>query len=120
MTILTDRTARTPTVGVKLTTTASTTVYVSRETKSKIIEIWIANVTGSAATVTVEWYVSRTAVAYTLCFQKSVPANDFLQLQPQALGLSESDEVRVTAGTANALHVTLTPVEVSGRNAAAE
>lgn len=110
-----DFTTNVPPVGTSLTTTALTTAYTARNTSVNVISIWLTNRTGNPVNATVGWFDSDAAATFDLCFQYPVPANGFLVLEPRGFSLDKLDEIRVTAGTATALHCIVSVVEIAGR-----
>lgn len=110
-----DFTSRVTPTGAILTTTAQTTVYTTRKTFDNLIGINIANITAAPVTVTVGWYDAHDTVTYYLCYQYPVAANGIFIPEPRGMCLDEGDEIRITAGTANALHCIVLTVEIAGR-----
>lgn len=102
-------------VGAKLTTTLDTTVFTVTG-YTQIVGIRCVNVTASAATVTVSWFSNADATAYRLVFQQSIPGNLYAYFPLEGFGVSAGDQIRVQAGTASAIEVVLTIVEVPGRS----
>lgn len=102
-------------IGAQLTTTADTTIFTVTG-YTQIVGIRCANVTGTAATVTVSWYSSADTAAYRLVYQQSIPGNLYAYIPLEGFGVSAGDEIRVQAGTANAIDVVLTVVETPGRS----
>lgn len=79
-------------------------------TVNKVNYIMAANVTGTAATITVS-INSATAgggTAYRLAYQISVPANTTLVISDRstAIYVGESQSIVVTSGTTNAIEMT--------------
>lgn len=70
----------------------------------KINNLSIANISAAAATITASVY--RSTVEYKIAHQISVPINaTFVAIdKPTAIYLEEGDTLRLTAGTATALH----------------
>lgn len=102
-------------VGAHLTTTAETTVYTAKQ-YVQVVNIHCANTSAASATVTVKWYDSSLADSFVLLNAAPVAANDALHLIVEAFGIASADEIRITAGTANVIDVTLTVVELPGRS----
>jgi hypothetical protein len=79
-------------------------------TVNKINYIMAANVTGTAATITVSLNsaVSGGGTAYRLAFQIQVPANTTLILSDKstAIYVGEAQSIVVTSGTSNAIELT--------------
>ena len=70
----------------------------------KINTLTISNISGSAATITAS--VFRSSTEYKIVHQISVPVNaSFTAIdKPTSIYLEEGDSLRLTAGTASALH----------------
>lgn len=103
--------------GTHLTTTNATAVFAADEGIVGVIAIRIANITGGAVTATVGWYDASASTTYVLNYQCSVAANDDLTIEPSGgLWLETGDEVRVTAGSGNALDVIVTAYASPARN----
>ncbi len=71
--------------------------------KQPIAKIHIANVTGNA--VTFDLSVLDDAAVFYLAKGDTVPANDWIELRDEVLGIGEI--LRIKAGTAGALHVSV-------------
>ena len=69
----------------------------------KVNMLLCSNILSEAATVTVDLY--RSATAYTLCKDISIPAGATLDVLNKAIYLEEGDDLRVTCGTASGLDV---------------
>lgn len=102
-------------IGAHLTSTSDTTLFMAKG-YTQVIGIRLTNITGSDATATVGWFNDDANESYRLLFQHVVPANSQVWLPLEAFALDEDDEIRVQAGTANALDVILSIVEVPGRS----
>jgi hypothetical protein len=102
-------------IGAKLTATTDTTIFTVTG-YTQVVGIRCANVTASAATVTVSWYSNADLAAYRLVYQQSIPGNLYAYFPLEGFGVSAGDEIRVQAGTANAIDVVLTVIEVPGRS----
>lgn len=102
-------------IGAKLTATTDTTIFTVTG-YTQVVGIRCANVTASAAVVTISWYSAADLAAYRLVYQQSIPGNLYAYFPLEGFGVSEGDEIRVQAGTANAIDVVLTVVEVPGRS----
>lgn len=111
-----DFTAYVPPTGTALTTTGQTTVYTARRSYANAVSVWITNKTAIAAVITIDWYDSDITTQFKLCFQYSVPANGMLVIEPRGFCLDINDEIRATAGTANAFDVVVSAVEIAGRS----
>jgi len=79
-------------------------------TVNKVNYIMAANVTGSAATITVSLNsaISGGGTAYRLAYQISVPANTTLVISDRstAIYVGESQSIVVTSGTSSAIEMT--------------
>ena len=95
-------------VSVKLTTTAQTTIFtaIGLNLLETVDRLYAANTTGTAATLTVEWTDTSASTTYTLLGTKLVAANDTLMIE-LGFRLDAADIIKCTAGTANALQITL-------------
>lgn len=103
-------------IGVKLTATTDTTLFTATA-YTQIIGIRCTNITGTAATITVTWVDNDAGpTTYNLVFQQSVPGNLFLYLPLEGFAVTSGDLIKAQAGTANAIDVVLTLVEVPGRS----
>ena len=100
---------------VDLTTTNATTVYtVPTATTAVIKSILISEDSGNADTVTIT--ITDTASAVFSVFKtKAVGANATIELLTAPLVLQESEILKVTAATANRLHVILSSLEIKPR-----
>ena len=91
-------------------TTAWTALTPAVGTVNKVDYIVAANVTSSAATVTVSINsaVSGGGTAYRICYQVSVPANASLVVvdKTTAVYVGEAQSVVLTVGTASAIEFT--------------
>jgi len=100
---------------VDLTTTSATTLYtVPTATTSIIKSILVSEDSGNADTITVTVTDTATAV-FSLFKTKSISANGTTELLTAPLVLEESEILKVTAATANRLHVVLSALEVKKR-----
>ena len=100
---------------VDLTTTNATTVYtVPTATTAVIKSILISEDSGNADTITIT--ITDTASAVFSVFKtKAVGANATVELLTEPLVLQESEILKVTAATANRLHVILSALESKPR-----
>ena len=100
---------------VDLTTTSATTLYtVPSATTSVIKSILVSEDSGNADTITVT--ITDTADAiFSLFKTKSISANATTELLSAPLVLQESEILKVTAATANRLHVVLSALEIKPR-----
>ena len=100
---------------VDLTTTSATTLYTVPSATTCIIKsILVSEDSGNADTITVT--ITDTATAVSSLFKtKSISANGTTELLTAPLVLEESEILKVTAATANRLHVVLSALEVKKR-----
>ena len=100
---------------VDLTTTSATTLYtVPSATTSVIKSILVSEDSGNADTITVTITDTATAV-FSLFKTKAISANGTTELLTAPLVLQESEILKVTAATANRLHVVLSALEIKPR-----
>ena len=100
---------------VDLTTTSATTIYtIPSATTSIIKSILVSEDSGNADTITVTITDTSDAV-FSLFKTKSISANGTTELLTAPLVLEESEVLKVTAATANRLHVVLSALEVKKR-----
>ena len=100
---------------VDLTSTSATTIYtVPSATTAVIKSILVSEDSGNADTITVT--ITNTASAiFSLFKTKSISANGTTELLTGPLVVEESEVVKVTAATANRLHVVLSALEIKPR-----
>lgn len=93
--------------GTSLTTTNATTVYtaIGGNMREMLNAVFVSNVTGTDATVTVVWTNDADSADYSLATGMTVPANGSVWLRPIGLPLASGDLIKVTAGTSDALDV---------------
>jgi hypothetical protein len=100
---------------VDLTTTSATTLYtVPSATTAVIKSILVSEDSGNADTITVTITDTDTAL-FSLFKTKSISANGTTELLSAPLVLEESEILKVTAATANRLHVVLSALEIKPR-----
>ena len=100
---------------VDLTTTSATTLYTVPSATTAIIKsIIVSEDSGNADTITVTITDTASAV-FSLFKTKSISANATTELLTAPLVLEESEILKVTAATANRLHVVLSSLEVRKR-----
>ena len=100
---------------VDLTTTSATTLYTVPSATTAIIKsIIVSEDSGNADTITVTITDTASAV-FSLFKTKSISANATTELWTAPLVLEESEILKVTAATANRLHVVLSSLEVKKR-----
>ena len=98
-----------------LTSTSATTLYtVPSATTAVIKSILVSEDSGNADTITVTITDTATAV-FSLFKTKSISANGTTELLTAPLVLQESEILKVTAATANRLHVVLSALEIKPR-----
>ena len=100
---------------VDLTATSVTTLYtVPTATTSIIKSILVSEDSGNADTITVT--ITAGSDVFSLFKTKSISANGTTELLSAPLILQESEVLKVTAATANRLHVILSALESKPRN----
>jgi|TARA_E500000178_G_C16491359_1_gene517467 hypothetical protein len=98
---------------VDLTTTNATTLYTCPTAKRGIVKsILVSEDSGNADTITVTITDADSAV-FSLFKVKAVGANTTVELLTAPLVVEESETLKVTAATANRLHVVASLLEVS-------
>ena len=100
---------------VDLTSTSATTLYtVPSATTAVIKSILVSEDSGNADTITVTITDTASAI-FSLFKTKSISANGTTELLSGPLVVEESEVVKVTAATANRLHVVLSALEIKPR-----
>ena len=100
---------------VDLTSTSATTLYtVPSATTAVIKSILVSEDSGNADTITVTITDTSDAV-FSLFSVKAISASGTSELLSQPLVVAESEVVKVTAATANRLHVVLSALEIKPR-----
>ena len=100
---------------VDLTSTSATTLYnVPSATTAIIKSILVSEDSGNADTITVTITDTADAV-FSLFKTKTISSNGTTELLTAPLVLEESEVLKVTAATANRLHVVLSALEVQKR-----
>ena len=98
-----------------LTSTSATTLYtVPSATTAVIKSILVSEDSGNADTITVTITDTSDAV-FGLFKTKAISANATTELLSAPLVLQESEVLKVTAATANRLHVVLSALEIKPR-----
>ena len=98
-----------------LTSTSATTLYTVPSATTAIIKsILVSEDSGNADTITVTITDTSDAV-FSLFKTKSISANGTTELLSAPLVLQESEILKVTAATANRLHVVLSALETKPR-----
>ena len=100
---------------VDLTSTSATTLYtVPSATTAVIKSILVSEDTGNADTITISLTNTSSAV-FSLFKTKAIGANATVELLTAPLVVEESEIIKVTAATANRLHVVLSALEIKPR-----
>jgi hypothetical protein len=76
-----------------------------------VVQIWITNLTGSAANATVKWGDGSTD--YSLIDTKSIAARDYHKVDC-LIPMREAYTVKITSGTGSALTFTIIVIEFGG------
>jgi len=98
---------------VDLTTTNVTTLYtVPSATTTLIKSILVSEDSGNADTITVT-ITDASAAVFSLFKVKAIGANTTLELWTQPLTVQEDEIIKVTAATANRLHVVASLLEIT-------
>ena len=98
-----------------LTSTSATTLYtVPTATTAVIKSILVSEDSGNADTITVT-ITDTSDNVFSLFKTKSISASATTELLSQPLVVKESEVVKVTAATANRLHVVLSALEIKPR-----
>ena len=98
-----------------LTSTSATTLYtVPSATTAVIKSILVSEDSGNADTITVT-ITDTSSNVFSLFKTKSISANATTELLSAPLVLEESEVLKVTAATANRLHVVLSALESKPR-----
>ena len=101
---------------VDLTATSVTTLYtVPSATTAVIKSILVSEDSGNADTITVT-ITDTTPAVFSLFKTKTISANATTELLTGPLVLEESEVLKVTAATANRLHVVLSALEIKPRD----
>ena len=100
---------------VDLTSTSATTLYtVPTATTAVIKSILVSDDSGSGDTITMT-LTDADAAVFSLFKTKAISANATTELLTAPLVVQESEIVKVTAATANRLHVVLSALEIKPR-----
>ena len=101
---------------VDLTSTAATTLYTVPSASTAVIKsILVSEDSGNADTITVTITYTSDAV-FSLFKTKTISANATTELLTAPLVLEESEVLKITAATANRLHVVLSALEIKPRD----
>lgn len=92
--------------------TNEATLLTAGKENPTVVEIWITNLTGTAANATVKW--GDGSSDYSLIDTKAIAARDYLQA-PCLIPLRDGYTIKITSGTGNALTFTIVIVEFPGR-----
>jgi hypothetical protein len=97
---------------VDLTATTATTLYTCPTARTAIVKsILVSEDSGNADTITVT-LTDASAAVFSLFKVKAVSANATVELLTAPLVVEESEIIKVTAATANRLHVVASLLEV--------
>jgi len=100
---------------VDLTTTSVTTLYTVPTAATAVIKsILVSEDSGNADTITVSLTNTSSAV-FSLFKTKAIGANATVELLTAPLVVEESEIIKITAATANRLHVVLSALEIKPR-----
>ena len=100
---------------VDLTSTSATTLYTVPAYATAVIKsILVSEDSGNADTITITLTDTDDAV-FNLFNVKAISANGTSELLSQPLVVAESEVIKVTAATANRLHVVLSALEIKPR-----
>ena len=101
---------------VDLTSTSATTLYTVPSFSTSIVKsILVSDDSGSGDTITVT-ITDTSDNVFSLFKTKSISANGTSELLSAPLVLQESEVLKVTAATANRLHVVLSALETKPRD----
>ena len=97
---------------VDLTSTSATTIYtVPTATTAVIKSILVSEDSGNADTITLT--LTSGSDVYSICKTKSIGANGTTELLTAPLVVQASEILKVTAATANRLHVIASILEIT-------
>ena len=98
---------------VDLTTTNATTLYTCPTAKTAIVKsILVSEDSGNADTITVT-LTDASAAVFSLFKVKAISANATVELLTSPIVVEESEILKVTAATADRLHVVASLLEVT-------
>ena len=101
---------------VDLTSTSATTLYTVPDFSTAVIKsILVSEDSGNADTITVT-ITDTDAAVFNLFNVKAISANGTSELLSAPLIAKESEIIKVTAATANRLHVVLSALEIKPRD----
>jgi len=108
------------TAGTALSTTSATSVLSNASASGKVLKVNtlnVANTTGTAASITISYYSAAAigGTAYAIVGSVTVPANSTLNVidKTSQYYLAEDSSIGATAGTSNALVVTVSYEDIS-------
>ena len=100
---------------VDLTSTSATTLYTVPTASTAVIKsILVSEDSGNADTITLT-LTDADAAVFSLFKTKAIAANVTTELLTAPLVVQESEIIKVTAATANRLHVVLSALEIKPR-----
>ena len=100
---------------VDLTSTSATTLYTAPSATTAVIKsILVSDDSGSGDTITITLTDTDSAV-FSLFHVKAISASGTSELLSAPLVVAESEIIKVTAATANRLHVVLSALEIKPR-----
>ena len=100
---------------VDLTSTSATTLYTVPDFTTAVIKsILVSEDSGNADTITIT-LTDTDAAVFNLFVTKAISAKGTSELLSQPLVAKESEVIKVTAATANWLHVVLSALEIKPR-----
>ena len=100
---------------VDLTSTSATTLYTVPTASTAVIKsILVSEDSGNADTITLT-LTDADAAVFSLFKTKAISANATTELLSQPLVVQESEVIKVTAATANRLHVVISALEIKPR-----
>ena len=100
---------------VDLTSTSATTLYTVPTASTAVIKsILVSEDSGNADTITLT-LTDADAAVFSLFKTKAISANATTELLTAPLVVQESEIIKVTAATANRLHVVLSALEIKPR-----
>ena len=98
---------------VDLTTTDVTTLYTTPSATTTLIKsILVSEDSGNADTITVT-ITDASAAVFSLFKVKAIGANTTVELLTQPLTVQEDEIIKLTAATANRLHVVASLLEIT-------
>ena len=100
---------------VDLTSTDSTTLYTVPSATTAIVKsILVSDDSGSGSTITIQIDAGDLTL-FSVAHQKAISANTPTEILTHPLVVETGEIVKVTAGSANRLHVILSAMEVTPR-----